>query len=374
MEPIQKLVNEKKRLVARYSNKCDRIAAGQLAATVIPYGIFWYLAIASVTVSYWLTALCGFVIALFLLRVFVLMHECGHNALFATARYNKVAGFFLGVLCGMPQYVWSRNHAFHHATNGNWDQYRGPLATLSLDEYQALSKGRQQLYQATRNIAFAPVGGFLYLIFNPRYTWLKGTLALAHHVLKRKLASPSTPVRAIARTFESRYWRTAKEYRHMTGNNVVLLALWLGMSLLAGAEVFFPIYLITLSLAGAGGIILFTVQHNFEGAWAASEAEWDYNRAAIEGTSFLVLPGWLNWFTANIAYHHIHHLSASIPNYNLSQCHREYEHLFTGLTRISLRQIPAALKNNLWDVENQRITGPLSIRSSRRNEAVHSAG
>lgn len=372
MNHTEKLVKEKKRIVARYSTKSDRIAAIQLAATVIPYGIFWYLAIASLSISYWLTALCGFVICLLLLRVFVLMHECGHNALFATSKYNRIAGFFLGVLCGMPQYVWARNHAFHHATNGNWDQYRGPLATLSIEEYQALSKNRQRLYQVTRNIAFAPVGGFLYLIFNPRYTWLKGTFTLLRHILGKKRTNPKTPVRSILQDLECRYWRTAKEYWHMTGNNLVLLALWLGMSLAVGAEVFFTIYLITLSLAGAGGIILFTVQHNFEGSWAANEAGWDYNRAAIEGTSFLVLPAWLNWFTANIAYHHIHHLSASIPNYNLAKCHREYEHLFTGLTRISLGQIPAALRNNLWDVKNQRITSPLSVRSSRQNEEAHS--
>ncbi|MEX0606280.1 MAG: fatty acid desaturase [Marinobacter sp.] len=324
--------------------------------TFVPYIAFWYLAVASISVSYWLTALCIGALSLFLLRVFVLMHECGHNSLFATAKYNKVAGFSLGVLCGMPQYVWGKNHAFHHATNGNWDEYRGPLATLSLAEFNALSPKQQRIYRLTRNIAFAPIGGFLYLIFNPRLTWIKGNIALLGYLFKEKLANPEVSLRSLAAGFECRYWKSAAEYRHMTANNLVLLSLWAIMCFAVGPAVFFTIYLISLSLAGAGGIILFAVQHNFEDAWAADKTSWDYNRAAVEGTSFLVLPAWLNWLTADIAYHHIHHLSASIPNYNLAECHHANAHHFTGVTRIRLREIPAALRNTIWDVENHRIT------------------
>lgn len=351
-----RLTDTKKEIVSRYSKKSDAIAALQLATTFIPYFAAWYLAIASVSVSWWLTAGFTGLICLFLLRVFVLMHECGHRALFKTGRYNQIAGFFLGVICGMPQYVWSKNHAFHHATNGNWDQYRGPLASLSLKEFNALTPRQQRTYRMTRNIAFAPVGGFLYLIFNPRYTWIKGSLALLAHLIKGKATSPGTSLSDLAASFQPRYWKTWKDYRHMTANNLVLLSIWLVMCLTVGPALFFTIYLVSLSLSGAGGIILFTVQHNFEGSWAADEANWDYNRAAVEGTSFLVVPAWLNWFTANIAYHHIHHLSASIPNYQLAACHREYSHLFTDVKRIRLRDIPAALRNNLWDVYNRRIT------------------
>ncbi|BES73356.1 fatty acid desaturase [Marinobacter nanhaiticus D15-8W] len=360
MGSIQTLAKEKK-IVAEFSGKSDAIALGQMASTVVPYLAVWYLTIQSLSISYWLTAACVAVLCLFLLRVFVLMHEAGHNSLFATRKYNQVAGFVLGVICGMPQYVWSKNHAFHHATNGNWDQYRGPLATLSVDEYNALSPKQQRMYRATRNIFVAPVGGFLYLIFNPRFTWIKGSLMLLSHIVKTKLKQPTTPIRTIAGNFECRYWKTWKDYRHMSGNNVVLLSIWLIMCLAVGQAAFFTIYLISLSLSGAGGIILFTVQHNFEDAWAADEAHWDYNRAAVDGTSFLVVPKWLNWFTANIAYHHIHHLSASIPNYRLAACHEAYSHLFEDVRRVSLKDIPAALKNNLWDVRNQRITSVAAV-------------
>lgn len=356
MSSTSQLATEKRKIINQFVRKSDSKALWQMATTLVPYAALWYMAYLSLSVSYWLTALCGVFMCLFLLRIFVLMHECGHNSLFATSHYNRIGGFLLGVLCGMPQHIWAKNHNFHHATNGNWDQYRGPLATLTLDEYRALSPKQQRIYRATRHISFAPVGGFAYLLFNPRFNWIKGNIALVKDVLRQRREQPGASLRSLVSQHESRYWRDAQEYRHMSGNNLVLLTLWLLMSLAMGPLAFFVIYTITLSLAGAGGIILFTVQHNFEDSLATEQADWDYNRAAVEGTSFLVLPAWLNWFTADIAYHHIHHLSAAIPNYHLAEAHRTYQHLFTEVPRLTLWQIPAALKNNLWDKPAQRIT------------------
>jgi len=108
-------------------------------------------------------------------------------------------------------------------------------------------------------------------------------------------------------------------------------------------------------MAGGAGIVLFTVQHNFEHAYASGNEHWDCDTGAIEGTSFLILPHWLNWFTVNIGYHHIHHLSANIPNYRLVDCHDEYQHLFAGVTRVRLSQVLDALNCILWDTRAQRI-------------------
>jgi omega-6 fatty acid desaturase (delta-12 desaturase) len=132
----------------------------------------------------------------------------------------------------------------------------------------------------------------------------------------------------------------------------------------AGTGLVMAIYLTSLSVAGGVGIMLFTVQHNFEDAYATSTAEWDLDRGAIDGTSFLVLPGWMNWFTANIGYHHVHHLSAAIPNYRLVACHRENLQLFATVPRIRLGEVPAALKCLLWDRASRRII-PLSRRNPR---------
>ncbi len=122
----------------------------------------------------------------------------------------------------------------------------------------------------------------------------------------------------------------------MFWNNAVLLSWWAVMCWTCGAALFFPIYLVTVSLAGGAGIVLFTVQHNFEHAYASDTADWDYDTGAISGTSFLILPEFLNFFTANIGYHHIHHLSPRIPNYCLVDCHNTYPHLFTEVRTIAL--------------------------------------
>ena len=134
------------------------------------------------------------------------------------------------------------------------------------------------------------------------------------------------------------------------------------MSWLFGAGLFFMLYLISLSIAGGAGVILFTVQHNFEHAYACKSENWDYTTGAIEGTSFLILPGWLNWFTVDMGYHHIHHLSARIPNYCLVKCHNEFEHLFVDVTRVKLSQFHSALKCILWDTRAQRIISVLEYQ------------
>src|SRR5580704_6428948 len=141
----------------------------------------------------------------------------------------------------------------------------------------------------------------------------------------------------------------------MLWNNLVLLSAWGIMCWYCGSALFFTIYLLSVSLAGGLGIVLFTVQHNFEHAYASGSERWDYDAGAIEGTSFLALPGWLNWFTVNIGYHHIHHLSANIPNYCLVECHDEYQHLFSRVTRVKLSEVLGALKCILWDTRAQRI-------------------
>ncbi|HEY6453068.1 MAG TPA: fatty acid desaturase, partial [Steroidobacteraceae bacterium] len=289
----------------------------QILTTLVCLALLWWLAAVSVSISLWLAAAAVVPISLFTLRVFALMHECGHGSLCRSPWLNRCAGFILGVVSGMPQYVWSQHHNYHHAHNGNWDKYRGPYTTLSVDEYAALNRTRQCLYRCKCSVAVAPLAGFIYLIFNPRFTWLKGSLQFVGHLARAKLAHPDRTLASLAADFDAHHWKSAREYWHMFWNNVVLLGAWLALCCAFGALHFFCIYLVSLSLAGGAGIVLFTVQHNFEHSYASDAGHWNYHTGAIEGTSFLMLPFWLNWLTANIGYHHIHHLSARIPNYRL---------------------------------------------------------
>jgi acyl-lipid omega-6 desaturase (Delta-12 desaturase) len=357
-------------LIRRHATPNDARALAESLATLIPMAVLWWAAILSLEISRWLTAAVVLLLTLFSIRGFVLMHECGHGSLFRSRRLNFSFGFIFGVLCGMPQYVWSKHHAFHHAHNGNWEKYRGPLTTASTDEYAAMSEKQRRIYRYTRHIAVAPAGGFVYLLLNPRVNWIKGSVAFVAHVARRKLAAPGVPLREHAASFRTPCWTTAAEYRHMAWNNVVFLSACVLMSAAVGVVPFLSIYVASVSLAGAVGLVLFTVQHNFEHSYAANTARWDYDAGAMRGTSFLVLPRWLNWFTASIGYHHVHHLSACIPFYRLATCHRENDELFADVTRLTLRQVPGALRCILWDTRAERI---ISIAEHRaRDESAAS--
>jgi omega-6 fatty acid desaturase (delta-12 desaturase) len=355
MTATERLKLEKSALIKKYANRSNGFALYQMLSTIIPYFALFYFAIESLTISYWLTAALVSLLILVIMRVFMMMHDAGHGCLFVTPQQNNIAGFIMGVMCGVPEYVWSKHHAYHHATNGNWNKYRGPLAVLSSQEYSNLDDKKQKSYVNSRNILLAPFGGFLYFIFTPRFTWTKGSIQFLFHAIKSKLSSPKTTFAEIADSFETNFWADWKEYRHMAANNIVLISLIVFGCVFFGVVPFMIVYVIALSLAGALGIILFTIQHNFEDSYATGDEGWDYNTAAIEGTSYLDLPRILHWFTADIGYHHIHHLSARIPNYKLRECHEEYQHLFTDVPTLKLKDALKSFKFILWDEASGRM-------------------
>lgn len=346
---VLNLKSEKRTLIKKYVHKNNLKGALQVINTLLPTGALFYLAI-EFFYSYWyLSVVCCLFAVLFVLRIFVLMHDCGHNALFSKPKANSWVGFILGVFCGVPQYVWSKHHDYHHATNGNWEKYRGPLAVLSVEEYQNLDAKKRAQYAKNRRIRLGPIAGFLYFIFNPRFNWLKGCVQLFLHVAKTVFSSNNQPKESLLSGFKTSSWADWTEFWHMTANNLCLLVV-IALSLSVFDPLAFAVvYLVVLSLAGGAGIILFTVQHNYEDTYASSCEGWCYDTAAIAGTSFLRLPRILDWFTADIAYHHVHHLSARIPNYHLRECHKEYEHLFSQVKQIRLKDIPHCFKYIIWD-------------------------
>ena len=355
-------------IIKKYSTKSNIKALFQNLNTLVPYFALFYLALISLqSHSYLLAALFTVLLSLFIVRIFMLMHDCGHKSMFKNQTLNTIGGFITGVLVGMPQYVWAQHHNFHHSTNGNWEKYRGPLNTLSVTEYEKLSAKKQKNYRTARNILFAPLGAFMYFIFNPRFNWLIGSLQFIINISKRKIQTPKESFTAIINSQESRYWKNGKEYLHITLNNIALLSIWFYASQYFGAATFFTIYIISLSLGGAAGIIIFTLQHNFEDSYASDTEHWDYYQGALAGTSFFTFPKIINWFGADIAFHHIHHLSASIPNYNLSACHKEYAYLFEDVKRIRLRDVLKEFKFILWDIEQQKI---ISVEQYNKNKST----
>jgi omega-6 fatty acid desaturase (delta-12 desaturase) len=339
----------KREIADRYATPSDLRGSLQFLSVFAPIAGLWFVIRLAWPASPWLVAACVACLSLFLLRGFVLMHDCGHYSLFRSRSLNRLGGFILGVLAGMPQQVWAENHRYHHVTNGNWSRYRGPLNVACVTDYLAMNVRERRNYRFTRDILMAPVAGFLYFLVNPRVTWLRASFWL----LRRRIAGASAPDLPPGEPLP--YCETMAHYRFMTWNNLVLFAAWALMAWAVGPWLFFVCYVISGSLAGGYGIILFTVQHNFEHSYASADAGWDRDEAALRGTSFLILPRWLNWITADAAYHHVHHLCPGVPNYRLSACHKEHDALFSGVTRVGLFEIPSSLKHILWDLAARRL-------------------
>lgn len=367
-------VRHPRRAIAdQYAQPNTAVGLWQLLTTLLPLAVLWIAVARWGDGSFALMAAATLAMSLFLLRSFALMHDCGHGSLFRSRTLNGVAGFALGVLNGMPQYVWAQHHRYQHATNGNWAKYRGPLAILSVTEYEALSPQQRRAYVRARHIALAPLAGLMYVVVNPRLTWLRGCASLALYALRSLIAHPGKPLRAHARGFRTRHWKSVAEFRHMTLNNLVLLGGWGAMSWLMGPSLFFPVYLASTALAGAAGIVLFTVQHNFEHAYASGDEGWDRDQATLDGTSYLVLPGWLNWFTADIGYHHVHHLCAGMPNYRLAECHEANRELFAEVRRLTLADVLPSLKYLLWDTHARRIVSVAEVETASRSLPIRQA-
>ena len=344
----------KSAIVHRFATPSNWRGSLQFLSVIAPIAGLWFLIRQTWLHSPWLDAAATFALSLFLLRGFVLMHDCGHHSLFRTKWPNRLAGFLLGVLSGLPQQVWAENHRYHHVTNGNWARYRGPLNVSSVDDYQAMSSRDQRRYRRTRDILVAPLAGFLYFLVNPRITWVRASVQRLRRRLARKTGAETPATEPLAGI-------SSAHYRYMLWNNLLLLAGWCVMAWAVGPVPFLICYLVSGSLAGGYGLILFTVQHNFEHSYASADAGWDRDEAALSGTSFLVLPRWLNWITADAAYHHVHHLCASVPNYRLAACHREHEQMFSVVRRVRLFEIPGALKHVLWDMSARRLVSVAEI-------------
>ncbi len=345
----------KRTIVDRYATPSNARGSLQFLSVIAPIAGLWYAIARTPEGSPWLIAAAIACLSLFLLRGFVLMHDCGHNSLFRSKSLNRIGGFLLGVLAGLPQQVWAENHRYHHVTNGNWARYRGPLNVACVTDYLAMNARERRHYRLMRDILLSPVAGFLYFLVNPRINWLRASVHLLRRRLARKGGGESLADAPLP------YCTSMAHYRYMTWNNLLLLATWGLMAWAVGPWLFFLCYVVSGSLAGAYGIVLFSVQHNFEHAYASADEGWDRDEAALRGTSFLILPRWLNWITADAAYHHVHHLCASVPNYRLAACHKEHELLFSSVRRVGLFEIPSALRHILWDLTARRLVSVAEV-------------
>jgi omega-6 fatty acid desaturase (delta-12 desaturase) len=348
-------------VLAPYMQRSDRRATTQILNTVLPYLGLWVLAAKAASISLWLLPPIVALMVLFLLRCFSLMHDCGHYSLFRSKGVNRGVGFGLGVINSIPPYAWSRDHAYHHKTNGDWQRYRGIADFLSTEEFAQLSPLAQRLYGLLRQPIMTLPGGFFYLVIQPRLTLVFGVFELIGHGWAHLKTDGVRNLGTMFSAHRSKYWQTQAEFWDVLLNNLCVVASWVLLSYVMGPGLFWSLYATVMTLAGSIFIAVFFVQHNFEGAYAHSTADWDYLRGAIEGSSYLDLPPLLKWFTADISYHTIHHLSEKIPNYNLAACHRANRHLLSEVTTLGLGDLLHCSKFILWDAATNQLV-PISRR------------
>lgn len=325
-----------KRLLAPYSRADDRVAWFQLLSTGALFALNWLVMLWSLRGPYWVTILLALPASGLLTRLFIFQHDCGHGAFFKATRLNNLVGSIIGCLTLTPYTYWRRTHAIHHANSGDLDHGRtfGEVITLTVDEYLALSPWRRFKYRAYRNL-------FVLLVLGPFYQF----------VIKHRLPL-DTPRRW------RREWRSVA-WTNLSVGGMVALAWWLiGWKQLLLVQA--PITLIS----GAVGVWLFYVQHQFEDTYWREHPEWNFHRAAIEGSSFYDLPAILHWFTGNIGFHHIHHLASRIPNYRLKECFRKVPELHE-VTRLTILESLRCARLHLWDEEGGRLVGFGHLRTPR---------
>ncbi|HUS86324.1 MAG TPA: fatty acid desaturase [Bacteroidales bacterium] len=332
MQAKQKKTQSWVRVIGKYNSPDIRKSIWQIVNSLGPYIVLWYLMYLALDISYLITLGLSVLAAGFLVRMFIIFHDCGHGSFFRTERANKVIGTILGSLVFTPYERWHRDHAIHHTTVGNLDNRgTGDVWTLTVEEYRHLSKREKFFYRLYRNpvILFGIGPFFLFVV------WLRFT--------KKSLK--------------------ASERKSVYITNLILLAYVSGLILLIGWKAFLLIQLPVIYIATAAGVWLFYLQHQFEEViWTRQEA-WDYKRMALEGSSYLKFPKILQWFSGNIGFHHIHHLSPMIPNYNLEKCHKENK-MFGVIKPVTFIPSLQTMSLRLWDEKMGQL---ISFRKYRKS-------
>jgi omega-6 fatty acid desaturase (delta-12 desaturase) len=325
-------------MVAKYQNPSLERSLWQVANTLIPYFVLLTLMYVSLSYSYWITLALALPAGGLLTRTFIIFHDCGHGSFFKSQRANNFLGMICGILVYTPYYQWRFEHAVHHATSGDLDRRGvGDIFTLTVDEYLKLPRWRQFKYRLYRS----PI---VMLGLGPWFTFL----------ISQRFVNPISKKRERFSVYFS---------------NLFIVALLVVAANTIGIPALLMIQLPVAFIGGLGGIWMFYIQHQFEGTYWQRHEEWDYATAAIRGSSYFKLPKVLQWFTGNIGFHHIHHLSSRIPNYALQQCMEENPE-FQDVTTITLWSSLKSLGLNLWDEEQRQLVSFRYLKRLQRRQQL----
>lgn len=326
-------VKEWKAIVSEFEKPDAKRATWQLINSVGLYVALWVVMYFTKSISWGLTGALALLAGAVLVRIFIISHDCGHGSFFQSKKANHFWGFISGLLVFTPYYHWRWEHSVHHATSGHLDRRgMGDVWTMTVDEYQAASKWGKFAYGFVRHpivlLGIAPL--WLFLI-RERFT--------------TKGAKP-------------------REKRSVYLLNVAIVGLAAVLISIFGFLPWLAIQLTTITVAATSGVWLFYVQHQYEDTYWADGEEWDYTAAAIDGSSFYKLPKVLQWFSGNIGFHHIHHLSSRIPNYRLEECHNSHP-MFRDVKPLTPLASWKCMTFRLWDQENKKL---ISFKTLKQQE------
>ncbi|WP_322865168.1 fatty acid desaturase [Aquicoccus sp. G2-2] len=323
-QPEPRAAREWVAILSKYREPSSLRSCFELAVTVGPFLALWFLAWWSLSISYWLTLMISLCNAAFLLRLFAIQHDCGHGAFFHNRTVSDWLGRVIGVLTLTPYDVWRRSHSIHHSSSGNLGRRGiGDVHTLTVAEYRALKPFNRLIYRLYRHpaVLFGLGPGYLFFLQNRLPVGLMG---------------------------KAKYWISA-----MCTNAAILAALAI-ILYFGGLMPILLIFLPSTLLAATAGVWLFYVQHQFEVTHWEADEDWQLHDAALKGSSHYVLPSWLQWLSANIGIHHVHHVHSRIPFYRLPEVLRDHADLANG-NRMTIMESFHSARLHLWDEQSRRL-------------------
>jgi len=324
-----------KSIVANYHFSKFTKSMWQFINSFVPFVLIWILMYFSIDISYWITLALSIFASGFMMRIFIIQHDCGHGSFFGSRKANDRLGLFCSIFTFTPYHYWRKSHAIHHANVGKTERRgAGDFYTLTVNEYLQRDKPGRLRYRLYRN----PIMLFLVL---PSVLFL--------FLYRFPFFSKSGFLKSLHTTV------------YIT--NLVIAAIFGTIIFFIGLKSFLliqaPIVAITLTV----GTWFFYVQHQFEDTYWDNDEGWDYTEASLKGSSYYKLPKVLQWFTGNIGFHHVHHLSPRIPNYNLEKCHNE-NRLFEKTSVLTIRSSLKSIFLTLWDEDRKKL---ISFRQLKRS-------
>jgi omega-6 fatty acid desaturase (delta-12 desaturase) len=331
-------ISQLKKDAAPYEKTDTKASIRQVLNTLPPLILLWYVSYLSLSVSYWLTIPFLILTAGFMVRTFILFHDCCHQSFFNSRRANDILGTITGILTLVPYRQWKRTHSIHHATSSNLDKRGvGDMWIMTVNEYAEASIWRRLYYRIYRNpVVMFGLGPILVFMIEYRF----------NHKGVRRQERINTYI-----------------------TNLGIIGLYAALSWAVGWQAFLLIHGPIALIAGMLGIWLFYVQHQFEDTYFENEEDWSYVQAAVEGSSYYKLPKPLQWITGNIGFHHVHHLSPKVPNYNLEKAHNGMPPL-QNATTVTIKTSFLALKYRLWDEESKTFVSYKDVKKRKPKTAI----